>query len=356
LKCVKCELGYELKDNICIKSKCDSGENDKCLSCQTNINKEKNCLECNEGYYLPQNQINKDKCIKCPIDGCKKCDNNICYECKDFYDPIYNNNYPSMISSCKLRCEIGTKEKCVTCNMEHGTESECSSCNEGYRLMKNGKCKKIENSFIAIYKVKYSYKYIKLMYLYKNGIKITDFSMFANGTKIVPIIGNKNNNIGYVFPKIGDVEIKVIFNKTLTSMKNLFAECYDLISIEFNETFDTSHVLDMQYMFQSCDNMKYANVSSFNTSIVGDMMEMFCNCDELTSLDLSNFNTRNVDYMQSMFSHSEKLSYLDISSFETTYVEGYSYMFNEIAENGTIIIGKKFTISNIPKNWKVIEK
>ena len=140
-------------------------------------------------------------------------------------------------------------------------------------------------------------------------------------------------------------------------MQYLFVDCYDLISIEFNEAFDTSHVLCMYYMFDSCDSLEHINVSSFNTSLVGDMEGMFSNCESLTSLDLSNFDTKNVDYMQCIFSYSEKLSYLDISSFDLTYLAGGAWMFDELAENGTVIINNKFNRrSSLPKGWKIIEK
>ena len=130
-----------------------------------------------------------------------------------------------------------------------------------------------------------------------------------------------------------------------------------LISIEFNQSFDTSHVLCMEYMFNSCDSLKHINVSSFNTSLVGDMEGMFCNCHSLTSLDLSNFDTKNVDYMQSIFADSEKLSYLDISSFDLTYLAGGAWMFDNIAENGTVIVSNKFNRQNsLPKDWKIIKK
>ena len=140
-------------------------------------------------------------------------------------------------------------------------------------------------------------------------------------------------------------------------MKYLFVDCYDLISIEFNETFDTSHVLCMYSMFDSCDSLQYINVSSFNTSLVGDMEGMFSGCDLLTSLDLSNFNTRNVFDMQCIFAYSEKLSYLDLSSFDTTYLKFGAFMFDNIAPNGTIIINSKFNKkTSIPSGWTIIKK
>ena len=113
----------------------------------------------------------------------------------------------------------------------------------------------------------------------------------------------------------------------------------------------------MYYMFDSCDSLQHIKVSSFNTSLVGDMEGMFSGCDSLTSLDLSNFDTKNVDYMQCIFAYSEQLSYLDISLFDTTYLAGGSWMFENIAENGTVIIGSKFNMkSSLPKGWKIIYK
>ena len=163
--------------------------------------------------------------------------------------------------------------------------------------------------------------------------------------------------VAYVFPSLGPKEVKIIFNKTLTDMKYMFVDCYDLVSIEFNEAFDTSHVLCMYYMFDSCDSLKYINVSSFNTSLVGDMEGMFSGCDSLTSLDLSNFETKNVFYMHYIFSYSMQLSYLDISSFDTTYLAAGAWMFEDLAEVGTVIIGNKFNrISSLPKGWKIKNK
>ena len=140
-------------------------------------------------------------------------------------------------------------------------------------------------------------------------------------------------------------------------MKYLFANCYDLISIEFNEAFDTSHVLSMYYMFASCDSLEKINVSSFNTSLVGRMDGMFSSLDSLTSLDLSNFDTKNVDFIQSMFSNSKQLNYLDISSFDFTNIVGTVCVFDNIAPIGTIIVNKNFNdLSSLPENWTIIYK
>ena len=363
LFCNKCKKGYQLKNNECIKPKCELGDNEKCSSCKNVSGKENECLECNEGYYLQSNIIDQKKCLKCKTEGCKKCDNyGICQECKLYYTPIINQN-TGIITYCKLQCDLGINDKCLTCETEKGKESQCASCNPGYKLIK-GKCKKIENSFIGIYNVKSTSKFTRIMCVSENKIVLSDFDMYVNGKKVVPYVDQgrwrswmDEDYIAYVFPTLGNNEVKIIFNKTLTNMKYLFVDCYDLISIDFNEAFDTSHVLCMYYMFDNCDSLQHINVSSFNTSLVGDMEGMFCNCDSLTSLDLSSFDTKNVDYMQCIFSYSEKLSYLDISSFDTTYLAGSGWMFENLALNGTVIIGQKFKHkSSLPTGWKIINK
>ena len=148
LICNKCKLGYKLnKDDYCIKEKCDVGEKEKCLECKSEEGKENDCLSCNEGYYLPLNSNNHKVCAKCNIEKCKICnDQGICTQCKDFYEPLKSNG---IIIGCNPICDLEDGIKCLTCNLE--SKNKCGSCNWGYKLMKNGTCIKIENSFIASY-------------------------------------------------------------------------------------------------------------------------------------------------------------------------------------------------------------
>ena len=364
LQCFKCKIGYQIINNKCIKPKCNLGENEKCSSCQNISGKENECLECNDGYYLPSNISDKTKCSKCQIEGCKRCDNisGECQECKYNYEPITDESN-GIIINCNLKCEIGMGNKCLTCQTKKGKEHQCSSCNTGYKLI-NGQCKKIENSFVAIYNATSTSEFTRIMCVNLNNINLSDFDIYINGNKANASIAQgrwkiwrNEDYIYYIFPTLGKNEVKIIFKKTLTDMKNLFIDCYDLISIDFNEAFDTSHVLCMYYMFSYCDSLEHINISSFNTSLVGDMEGMFVGCDSLTSLDLSNFDTKNVYDMQCIFAYSEKLSYLDISSFDTTHLGFEAMMFDDLPENGTVLIGKQFyRQSSLPSGWKVIKK
>ena len=153
LLCIKCKKGYQLINNKCILPNCTIGDDEKCLSCKMISGNDKECLECNGGYYLPASIQDKTKCSKCSIEGCKICDNtsNNCIECKNNYRSIIDIN-SGLIISCNLLCELGNGNKCLACDTTKGKESLCLSCNEGYKLI-NGKCKKIENSFIGIYNI-----------------------------------------------------------------------------------------------------------------------------------------------------------------------------------------------------------
>ena len=101
----------------------------------------------------------------------------------------------------------------------------------------------------------------------------------------------------------------------------------NLISIDFNNNFNTSNVTGMSYMFWECSSLTNLDLSNFNTSKVTNMGGMFEWCSSLTNLDLSNFNTSNVTNMSNMFDYCAPLTSLDLSNFNTLNVTDMSYMF-----------------------------
>ena len=101
----------------------------------------------------------------------------------------------------------------------------------------------------------------------------------------------------------------------------------NLISINFNNNFNTSLVTNMRGMFQRSSSLTNLDLSSFNTSKVTDMSSMFFYCSSLTSLNLSNFNTSKVTDMNGMFKRSSSLTSLDLSGFNTSGVTNMNEMF-----------------------------
>ena len=101
----------------------------------------------------------------------------------------------------------------------------------------------------------------------------------------------------------------------------------NLISINFNNNFNTSLVTNMRGMFQRSSSLTNLDLSSFNTSKVTDMSSMFFYCSSLTSLNLSNFNTSKVTDMNGMFKRSSSLTSLYLSGFNTSGVTNMNEMF-----------------------------
>ena len=122
----------------------------------------------------------------------------------------------------------------------------------------------------------------------------------------------------------------------------------NLSRIEFNNSIDTSNVIDMSYMFKNIEfpvlDSTALDLSSFDTSNVTDMSGMF-QYSNATALNLNSFNTSKVTSMRNMF-YNSKATTLDLSSFDTSKVTDMSWMFSRSA--ATEIKGlDKFNTSNV---------
>ena len=60
-------------------------------------------------------------------------------------------------------------------------------------------------------------------------------------------------------------------------------EISNLISINFNDNFNTANVTSMESMFSDCSSLTSIDLSGFNTSNVTNMEEMFFYCESLTT-------------------------------------------------------------------------
>ena len=149
-----------------------------------------------------------------------------------------------------------------------------------------------------------------------------------------------------------------------------FAGFNSLVSINYNDNFNTSKVTNMSYMFLPAESGDWSSVvvlttsnndvkpallnkiynsdvelmaavglsyysslenldlSSFNTSNVITMERMFSYCSSLTSLDLTSFSTSKVTDMSDMFYNCSSLTSLDLSSFNTMNVTSMFQMFS----------------------------
>ena len=151
-----------------------------------------------------------------------------------------------------------------------------------------------------------------------------------NENNIEIYINNKKINFTYKYEnnEIGQINVKFIFNKLLTSTSYLFHKCSSLESIDLS-SFNTNKVTNMTHMFSECCSLKSIDTSSFNTNNVTNMGYMFYGCSSLESIDLSSFNTNNVTNMRGMFKGCSSLKSLDLSSFNTNNTTNMSEIFYE---------------------------
>ena len=118
----------------------------------------------------------------------------------------------------------------------------------------------------------------------------------------------------------------------------------EIMSIEFNDWLDTSHVKNMAHMFHFFSGTTL-DLSTFDTSNVTDMSYMFYEVN-LETIDLSNFDTKKVITMESMFAQSWNLKHLTIP-FDSTSLENVSAMFRWCDMLETIDFGYDFNMENV---------
>ena len=115
-----------------------------------------------------------------------------------------------------------------------------------------------------------------------------------NKSNINVYINKKEYEYGnYFIPENeGIYDIKLKFKIKLKDCSYMFAECENIINIDFT-LFNSDNVKNMKCMFYNCKNLKNINLFSFNTLSVENMDDIFYGCNKKNKIDLSSFNIKN---------------------------------------------------------------
>ena len=116
-------------------------------------------------------------------------------------------------------------------------------------------------------------EYKKLYIEGKNNINENNIDIYINDKKI-------KFNYKYKSKEKGNIQVKFVFKKLLTSTAYMFCGCSSLQSIN-SSSFNTTNVKDMSEMFYKCSSLQSIDLSTFNTTNVKDMSEMFFGCYSL---------------------------------------------------------------------------
>ena len=126
-----------------------------------------------------------------------------------------------------------------------------------------------------------------------------------------------------------------------TSMYSMFFGCIRLSGLDVSG-FTTAKVTTMASMFGSCQALTSLDLSGFDTGAVKSMDHMFSNCTNLQSLTLGeSFVTTNVTKMGYMFYKCYYFTSWDISGFDFSKVTDTSYMFYDCFRMTTMDLSGK---------------
>ena len=198
--------------------------------------------------------------------------------------------------------------------------------------------------------------YFDVIFIIKEGKKITDFSYMFNGISSLLYI----HDLGYLDVS-NAINLNNMFNEccslvflsgmskwnisNVINMSKMFYRCNSLYYLEdFSASsnnnsisisvsylkWDTSKVSDMSYLFYGCSSLKeLPDISNWDVSQVIDMSYMFYGCSSLKELpDISNWDTHNLKNMDHMFSSCSSLEVLpDISKWNLNKVSNISHIF-----------------------------
>ena len=162
--------------------------------------------------------------------------------------------------------------------------------------------------------------------------------MFSQCNKLKEIKGlnkfltNKVTDMEAMFQSCCDLEyldLSTFDTSNVTNMKCMFRKCIKLKEIKGINKFITNKVIDMEGMFNFCNELNYLDLSNFNTSNVTNMKCMFSRCNKLKEiLGINKFITDKVTDMEAMFQLCSELVYLDLSNYNTSNVCNFEWMFN----------------------------
>ena len=153
----------------------------------------------------------------------------------------------------------------------------------------------------------------------------SDFSpepnkVFVNGTQL----DGYTNTINVV----NITEVKLEWDSTLTSCKNMFKDLTDVIEIDLSN-FNSNSVTDTSSMFQNCHELSSLNLNGFSTSSVTNMNSMFNTVRNLVRFDVNNFDTSNVQDFGNLFLSCHKMYSIDVSNFVTSKATNMAQMFRD---------------------------
>ena len=144
----------------------------------------------------------------------------------------------------------------------------------------------------------------------------------------------------FVDSNVPEIDLTEFDTTNVVDMDYMFLEanlgdCLSLVSSTITQantpdqnilTFNTESVISMSGMFKDC-KVKHLDLSSLRTHNVTDFSDMFCSCNDLIDLNVDGFDTSKAKDFHGMFQGCIKLTQLNVKHFNADNVLHMSCLF-----------------------------
>ncbi len=152
---------------------------------------------------------------------------------------------------------------------------------------------------------------------------------------------SKTTNMSTMFwgTRIKELDLNSWDTSNVTDMHWMFKDSCNLTNLHIDK-WDTSKVRRAPMMFWGCEKLEELDVSKWNLESLYSATGMFAGCESLKKLDVSNWNVSNVLYASSMFVGCKQLEELDVSNWNTSKFTEINHMFYECYKLKTLDLSK----------------
>lgn len=146
----------------------------------------------------------------------------------------------------------------------------------------------------------------------------------------------------FVDSNVPEIDLTEFDTTNVVDMDYMFLEanlgdCLSLVSSTITQantpdrnilTLNTEGVTSMSGMFKDC-KVKHLDLNSLRTHNVTDFSDMFCSCNDLIDLNVDGFDTSNAEDFHGMFQGCIKLTQLNVKHFNVDNVLHMSCLFSK---------------------------
>ena len=198
---------------------------------------------------------------------------------------------------------------------------------------------------------------LKLFNPSRLGLTENDYTLEQINTGTTRRLQELNITDGVFIPETTDtIQIKITFNKPLTSLDFMFEGCSNLIKVSLSKI-DSSLISSMIYTFTDCSNLETVDLTSFSSSKVEKMEFLFAGCNNLVNLKgFEKLDTSSLQKAAGMFIECKNLMSVNLSAFQLNNISEQNGMFIDNPSLETLDLGNTSDISGLfssTENFKV---